>query len=263
VNRCNSSDLDLGSGSGYCTINGCELSDFSFSFFNMFLDNISISIPCISTYDIFSLYHESYPMGTNIISCPVSPSIPISSPPQQKAPSTQKQHLSPTLPSSSSHTPYSTEWIRGCIHEDPSLALCALKQWTHKKQYHEVNNNLICELSYLTPDQVLEVIKELKEPRLFVRGTCGRKLSLKVGLTTLGALEQHQADALVDSGCEGLVSTSNMYKNIISPLDIYPVQYLYLTPMVNPIRMVQLKKWSHLLSPLMTIPNGSTLVSPT
>ena len=142
-------------------------------------------------------------MGTNIISCPVSPSIPISSPPQQKAPSTQKQHLSPTLPSSSSHTPYSTEWIRGCIHEDPSLALCALKQWTHKKQYHEVNNNLICELSYLTPDQVLEVIKELKEPRLFVRGTCGRKLSLKVGLTTLGALEQHQADALVDSGCEG------------------------------------------------------------
>jgi hypothetical protein len=47
------------------------------------------------------------------------------------------------------------------------------------------------------------VIKELKEPRLFVRGTCGQKLSLKVGLATLEALEQHQADTLVDSGCEG------------------------------------------------------------
>ena len=205
VNRCSSSDLDLdlGSGDSHCTINGCELSDFSLLFFNMFFDNVSTSIPCISTYDIFSLYHEPYPVGTNTISSPILPSISIPSPPQQKAPSTQKQHLSPTLPSSSSHTPYSAEWIHGRVHEDPSLALHALKWWTHKKWYCEVNDNLICELSFLAPDQVLEAIKELKEPGLFIRGTHGCKLSLKAGLTTLGALEQHQADALVDSRCEG------------------------------------------------------------
>ena len=80
-----------------------------------------------ATYDIFSLYHELYPMGTNMTSSHVPSSIPIPSPPQQKAPSTQKQCLPPTLPSSSSHTPYSAEWIRGHIHEDPSLALHALK----------------------------------------------------------------------------------------------------------------------------------------
>src|SRR3984957_13546545 len=126
VSRCNSSDfdLDLGSGGSHCTINGCELSDLSFSFFTMFLDNVSTSIPCISTYDIFSLYHESYPAGTNTISPSVSSSIPVPSPPQQKAPlKQQKQRLSPTLPSSSTHPPYSAEWIHGRIHEDPSLAL--------------------------------------------------------------------------------------------------------------------------------------------
>ena len=169
----------------------------------MFLDNVSTPVPCISTYDIFSLYHESYPVGTNATSSSVPPSIPIPSPPQQKAPPTQKQCPSPTLPSSSSHTPYSAEWIRGHVHEDPTLALRALKWWTHKKRHRKVNDNLIRKLSFLAPDQALEAIKELKAPRLFIRGTCRHKLSLKVGLATLGALEQHHADALINSGCEG------------------------------------------------------------
>jgi len=190
----------LGSGDGHF-INEIELSDVSFSFFNTFLDNVSTSIPCISTYDMFSLYHEEYPLGTNVISSSVS--IPSPSPPKQKAPPLKEQRSKPTLPSSSSHAPYSAEWICGRIHEDPTLALRALKRWTHKKRYREVNDTLIRELSFLAPDQALEAIKELKEPKLFVRGTRGRKLSLKVGLATLGALEQYPADALVDSGCEG------------------------------------------------------------
>src|ERR1700722_20848280 len=53
-----------------------------------------------------------------------------------------------------------------------------------------------------------------------------------------------------------LVSTSNTYENITSLPDGYLVQYLCSMLMVNPIRMVQLKKWSRLPSPLMTILNG-------
>src|SRR5436190_5393137 len=44
---------------------------------------------------------------------------------------------------------------------------------------------------------------ELKKPRVFVRGTSGSKLSLESNIVTLDTREEHVADTLLDSGCEG------------------------------------------------------------
>ena len=82
-------------------------------------------------------------------------------------------------------------------------SLCVLHQWSHKKQKREVNDQLIRELSTLSPEQVLEAIQDLQKPRLFIRGTCGHKLSLKATLITLDTKEPHSVDALPNSGCEG------------------------------------------------------------
>jgi len=66
-----------------------------------------------------------------------------------------------------------------------------------------VNDQLIRKLSTLSPEQALEAIWDLQKPRLFVRGTCGCKLSLKAMLITLDTKKPHSVDALLDSRYEG------------------------------------------------------------
>ena len=46
-------------------------------------------------------------------------------------------------------------------------------------------------------------IKELKEPRVFVRGTRGSKLTLKSTIMTLDTRSEHSTEVLLDSGCQG------------------------------------------------------------
>jgi hypothetical protein len=49
----------------------------------------------------------------------------------------------------------------------------------------------------------VEAVEELQNPRVFVRGTKGSKLSLTTTIVTLDTRSEHKAAALLDSGCEG------------------------------------------------------------
>jgi hypothetical protein len=62
---------------------------------------------------------------------------------------------------------------------------------------------LVQEINCLEETKAIAVIEELKEPRVFKRGTNGSKLSLKTTVITLNNRQELCADALLDCGCEG------------------------------------------------------------
>src|ERR1700722_10399553 len=125
-------------------------------FFNSFsynTVNVCTSLPCSSTYNFFSTFTEyglvdnvAVNMSTNVHECNISlPSPPVAAPMINPSPSpstsTKAQTISrksnssspPSLPSSSTCDPLSADWICGCVHDDPIIALCVLHQWSHKK----------------------------------------------------------------------------------------------------------------------------------
>src|SRR5204862_1337345 len=101
------------------------------------------------------------------------------------------------------HTPFSAPWITACLRDDPKRAIPLLRNWSHSKRFREINTTTVGEINALSEDDALAAVMELKKPRVFVRGTRGSKLSLKANIRTLDTQEEHVADVLLDSGCEG------------------------------------------------------------
>jgi len=52
-------------------------------------------------------------------------------------------------------------------------------------------------------EKAVQAVKELKEPRIFVRGSRGSKLTMQSTILTLDTREENTAEVLCDSGCEG------------------------------------------------------------
>ena len=59
------------------------------------------------------------------------------------------------------------------------------------------------QLNDLSMEKAVQAVKELKEPRIFVRGSRGSKLTMQSTILTLDTQEENTAEVLCDSGCEG------------------------------------------------------------
>ena len=101
-------------------------------------------------------------------------------------------------------TPFSAIWVISRLRDcRPELAAAHLRIFAHPRRRREVDITAVEEINKLPPDDALRAVHEFKNPRVFVRGTTGRKLELKAAITTLDDRSVHATQALIDSGCEG------------------------------------------------------------
>jgi hypothetical protein len=169
-------------------------------FFLHFTENMDSSSICSPSIDI--------PAACTVVTessnpAAVLPDTPSPIPPKQEE---EKQTPStPTLPirSDGPHTPFTARWVVAQLRDSPTRAAGILRNWSHVKRHHEVHEQTILEINQLREADAVEAVEELKSPRVFVRGTKGSKLSLTTTIVTLDTQSEHQAAALLDSGCEG------------------------------------------------------------
>ena len=101
-------------------------------------------------------------------------------------------------------TPYSALWTYARLNDTPiPMALAHLRVWSHPRRHRELTEATVQQIRTLKVDDGLRALQELKDPRIYVRGTNGRKLELKATVTTLDTGSTTNAAALLDSGCEG------------------------------------------------------------
>ena len=118
---------------------------------------------------------------------------------------TQKSQNAPrSVPNSQTrYSPYSAEWIIARLRDSPSRAIPLLRIWSHNRRFREINSVTVRQLNDLPMDKAVQAVKELKEPRIFVRGSRGSKLTMQSTILTLDTREENTAEVLLDSGCEG------------------------------------------------------------
>ena len=102
------------------------------------------------------------------------------------------------------YTPFTSPWIAARLHDQSEeRAISLLRDWAHPKRYMEINRQTIDEINRLGDGDAIDAIEELKQPRVFIRGTRGSKLSFGANIVTLDTRDEYKADALLDSGCQG------------------------------------------------------------
>jgi hypothetical protein len=110
----------------------------------------------------------------------------------------------PSSPEHIRHTPFTAPWVAARL-QDTNLprAVAILRTWAHSKRHREVNEELVQEINKLEKKTIIPILEELQQPRVFIHGTKGSKLSIKTTIQTVDTHTDHQAIALIDSGCEG------------------------------------------------------------
>jgi len=101
------------------------------------------------------------------------------------------------------HTPFSAPWVAARLKDAPQRAVSILRNWSHPRRFREINNVTIETINHLRDNQAIEALNDLKKPHVFIQGTKGRKLAVKLTVKTLDTNVEQQADALIDCGCEG------------------------------------------------------------
>ena len=131
-------------------------------------------------------------------------STPVSSAPLHGA--KQQEEKRYTLPNHRTprFTPFTSQWIAARLKDQPEeRAIPILRNWAHPKRHMEINRQTMDDINRLSEGDAVDAIEELKEPRRFIRGTRGTKLSFNANIVTLDTRAEHKANALLDSGCEG------------------------------------------------------------
>ena len=101
-------------------------------------------------------------------------------------------------------TPFTAPWVVERLKDQPEeRAIPILRNWAHPKRHMEINRQTIDVINKLNDGEAVDAVEELKEPRVWIRGTKGSKLSFKANIIALDTRAEHEANALLDSGCEG------------------------------------------------------------
>ena len=90
----------------------------------------------------------------------------------------------------------------------------------------------IAELNQLPDDDVVEALKELRKPKRYVQGTRGRKLTMRVIVTTLDDNHSHETQLSLTVAVLALASVDPSLKATISILRNSYGLYLSTIPMV-------------------------------
>jgi len=101
-------------------------------------------------------------------------------------------------------SPYTAPWIAQRIHEDRTpAAVGILLTWVHPQRMPEASDTTIEQLNCLSDQDVVLALTELTEPRKYIQGTGGNKLSIRTILTTKNRKNILETFALIDSGSTG------------------------------------------------------------
>ena len=185
----------------------------------------------VETSSVFHGVPSSLPVSSTLpphlhIPETVRPS-PLSDDPPKKQ--TETRHSHQRRFAGKRHPPNSVRWTAQRLHEDKiETAKAILSLWTHPGRQLEVSEIAIAELNQLPDDDVVEALKELRKPKRYVQGTGGRKLTMRVIVTTLDDNHSHETQALLDSGCTGscisrsFVETHHINtQKLIRPIPVY------------------------------------------
>jgi len=113
-------------------------------------------------------------------------------------------------------TPHTASWVAQRIHEEKEeSSIGILLAWTHLRRYQEVTPDTIDLLNSLPDTEAVEALKELKQPKKYVQGIGGNKLSTKVVVKTHNELVD--TITLIDSGCTGSCVHSRFVKKYKIP----------------------------------------------
>ena len=147
--------------------------------------------------DVFS---DDYVIPLDVNSSSFSSSFYSSS----QTPPESKSVKNPRMKKEELPIPFTAPWIVRRIQQGkPSDLVPTLQAWVHSKRRREISEDLISQLTSLPADELLQAVRDLLEPRQYIRGTKGYQLDLPVVLTTLDGVTQVRAKALIDSGCTG------------------------------------------------------------
>ncbi|KIM74088.1 hypothetical protein PILCRDRAFT_14732 [Piloderma croceum F 1598] len=101
-------------------------------------------------------------------------------------------------------SPHTAPWIAQRIHEDKTpTAVGILLTWVHPHRMLEASDTTIEQLNCLSDQDVVLVLTELAEPKKYIQGTGGNKLSIRTILTTENCKKIIETFALIDSGSTG------------------------------------------------------------
>jgi hypothetical protein len=94
--------------------------------------------------------------------------------------------ISETISWKTSTTTHTASWVAQRIHEEPiPTAIGVLSAWTHPKRYKEADEITIEQLNQLTDEEVMLALKEFTQPKQYIQGTGGNKLSIHTIFTSL------------------------------------------------------------------------------
>jgi len=126
--------------------------------------------------------------------------------------------------------PHTAPWIAQQIHEDPTpTAVGFLRMWTHRHKQVEATESTIAQLNELSDEDVILALEELHEPRKYIQGTGGNKLSIRTILTTRNNEKIIETFALVDSGSTGSCIHRRVVEEYQIPTKNYPAPSLSIT----------------------------------
>ncbi|KIL61381.1 hypothetical protein M378DRAFT_82671, partial [Amanita muscaria Koide BX008] len=97
----------------------------------------------------------------------------------------------------------SLNWVYGQLCQGEDVALKALHRWSHRQRRPELTSNLVRELLGLTPDNIRAALRELKQPRRWIRKIGSNSLLLPLALDTLDDGRTFDIQGLLDSGATG------------------------------------------------------------
>jgi hypothetical protein len=101
-------------------------------------------------------------------------------------------------------SPHTAPWIAQRIYEDKTpAAVGILLAWVHPKRTIEADEITIEQLNCLSDQDVILALQELCEPKKYVQGSGGNKLSIRTILATKNREQILETFALVDSGSTG------------------------------------------------------------
>lgn len=97
----------------------------------------------------------------------------------------------------------SLQWVVNQLHRDLPLALKALRRWSNRQRRQELSTELVMELLSLSPDSQHSVLRELKNPKRWIRRIGQRSVLIPTLSTTLTDQRKFDVVSLLDCGATG------------------------------------------------------------
>lgn len=96
--------------------------------------------------------------------------------------------------------PFSALWTLRRIQEVKTSSVGVLRNWVHKKRHSEATQETVQEIASLEESDALFTLKELAEPKKYVRGhRGGRQMDVSMVLSSLDDERDFKVDALLDT----------------------------------------------------------------